>query len=54
MIEATLEGQLGGSLDLHWHGGGLRAEIALPVARVLAANAKPDAEEVELALAAGK
>ncbi len=54
MIEATLEGQLGGSLDLHWHAGGLRAEIALPVARVLAADAEPDAEEVELALAAGK
>ena len=52
MIEATLEGQLRGSLALHWHPGGLRAEIALPAARVLAADAGPEAgAEDELALA---
>ena len=54
MIEATLEGQLGGCLSLHWDGGGLRAEIALPVARVLASDAKPGAEAAEFALAGGK
>jgi two-component sensor histidine kinase len=54
MIEATLEGQLRGSLALHWHPGGLRAEIALPAARVLAADAGPEAgAEDELALATG-
>jgi PAS domain S-box-containing protein len=51
MIEATLEGQLGGSLVLRWQEDGLRAEIALPARRVLAADAGPDAKEVELALA---
>jgi two-component sensor histidine kinase len=54
MIEATLEGQLSGSLDLQWQEDGLRAEIALPAARVLAADAGPEAEEAELALATGK
>ena len=55
MIEATLEGQLRGSLDLHWGEGGLRAEIVLPTARVLAADAGPEAaEEAELALTTGK
>ncbi|GAA0586385.1 hypothetical protein GCM10009416_26010 [Craurococcus roseus] len=54
MIEATLEGQLGGCLSLHWDGGGLRAEIALPVARVLASDAEPGAEATEFALAGGK
>ena len=54
MIEATLEGQLRGSLDLHWHSDGLRAEIVLPAARVLAADAEPEAEEAELALASDK
>ena len=54
MIEATLEGQLRGSLALHWQPGGLRAEIALPAARVLAADAGPEAgAEEELALATG-
>ena len=38
MIEATLEGQLGGTLAVHWEAEGLRTEIALPVARVLAAE----------------
>ncbi|MBD0271690.1 MAG: ATP-binding protein, partial [Acetobacteraceae bacterium] len=54
MIEATLEGQLGGCLSLHWEEDGLRAEIALPVARVLASDAKPGTEPVEFALAGGK
>ena len=54
MIEATLEGQLGGCLSLYWEDGGLRAEIALPVARVLASDAKPGAEAAEFALAGGK
>ena len=54
MIEATVEGQLGGSLALHWQQDGLRAEIALPAARVLAADAGPEAgAEDELALATG-
>ena len=47
MIEATLEGQLRGSLALHWQPGGLRAEIALPAARVLAADAGPEARAEE-------
>ena len=54
MIEATLEGQLRGGLDLHWQEDGLRAEIVLPAARVLAADAEPEAAEAELALATGK
>ncbi len=54
MIETTLEGQLGGCLGLHWLQGGLRAEIALPVTRVLASDAGPEAEEVEFSLAGGK
>lgn len=54
MIEATLEGQLGGDLDLFWQEGGLRAEIALPVARVLASDAGPGHEAAEFALAGGK
>jgi hypothetical protein len=54
MIEATLEGQLGGTLAVHWEAEGLRTEIALPVARVLAADAGPEAEEIEFALAPGK
>jgi PAS domain S-box-containing protein len=53
MIEATLEGQLRGGLDLHWQEDGLRAEIVLPAARVLAADAEPEAEAAELALATG-
>lgn len=54
MIEATLEGQLGGSLVQQWQESGLRVEIALPTARVLAADAGPGSpEEVEFALAAG-
>ena len=54
MIEGTLEGQLGGCLSLHWREGGLQAEIALPVARVLASEAGPETEPVEFALAGGK
>ena len=54
MIEATLEGQLGGCLSLHWEADGLRAEIALPVARVLASDANPEADAAEFALAGGK
>ena len=54
MIEATLEGQLGGALALHWLKDGLRAEIALPVTRVLASDAGPETEEVEFSLAGGK
>jgi PAS domain S-box-containing protein len=52
MIQATVEGQLGGSLALHWHEDGLRAELALPAARVLAAEAGTGAEKVEFAFAA--
>ena len=38
MIEATVQGQLGGSLAFDWQEDGLRVEIALPAARVLAAE----------------
>jgi two-component sensor histidine kinase len=55
MIEATIQGRLGGSLVLHWQQDGLRAEIALPAARVLEADASgSDAEKLELAPAAGE
>jgi two-component sensor histidine kinase len=36
VVEATVRGQLGGSVERHWESAGLAVEIAVPVARVLA------------------
>jgi PAS domain S-box-containing protein len=55
MIEATVEGQLGGSLALHWREDGLRVEIALPAARVLALQeTETETEQMRFALAGGE
>jgi two-component sensor histidine kinase len=34
MIEATLRGQLRGSVTWHWNPGGLRCEMAVPLGRL--------------------
>jgi PAS domain S-box-containing protein len=36
VIEATVENQLGGSVERHWEEAGLACEITVPIARVLA------------------
>ena len=36
VVEATVRGQLGGTVERRWESGGLLVEIAVPVARVLA------------------
>jgi two-component sensor histidine kinase len=36
VVEATVRGQLGGTVERHWESGGLAVEIAVPVERVLA------------------
>ncbi|WP_052388910.1 HWE histidine kinase domain-containing protein [Belnapia moabensis] len=41
VLEATLARQLGGSVEQHWEAAGLRCEILLPAARVLAAAEAP-------------
>jgi hypothetical protein len=38
MLEAVLRGQLGGTLEMDWQPGGLECHIALPAARVVAAD----------------
>jgi two-component sensor histidine kinase len=38
VIEATMRGQLGGTLRLDWHPEGLRCAVSLPADRVLAAR----------------
>jgi hypothetical protein len=35
VVEATVRGQLGGTVERHWESGGLAVEIAVPVERVL-------------------
>ncbi|WP_052214379.1 HWE histidine kinase domain-containing protein [Belnapia sp. F-4-1] len=42
VLQATLARQLGGSVEQHWEPGGLRCEILLPAARVLAAAETPE------------
>jgi PAS domain-containing protein len=54
VIEATVQGQLGGVLDRRWEAAGLSCELRLPLARVLAPEAGTKqqdgaAEELELA-----
>ena len=39
VLQATLERQLGGSVEQHWEPQGLRCEMLLPAARVIAADA---------------
>jgi hypothetical protein len=35
VVEATVRGQLGGSVERCWEPGGLAVEVAVPLARVL-------------------
>jgi len=58
VVEATARGQLAGTAEFHWEPEGLRCEVALPAARVLAsggaaARAQEAGEQDPMAEAAG-
>jgi PAS domain S-box-containing protein len=45
IIEATTLGQLGGTIEWQWEGGGLRCTVAIPLARALGEAARRGAAE---------